>query len=179
MLLSATSADAHKGDDANVGRWIIGVLTHQGFESRDTFYGDSASLYSISPIFHPFPPKAHPKPVGIAFGGTVGNERIFIDEDFAGVTIRHHAVDKTYQPGPLIPNQGFLPTEASIIEVEMWGLGGKTAKEQQDAYKKREQIFTEQRRKVDLKTFAAWEDSPEKMMMDMVGDPNRVQREDR
>lgn len=32
---------------------------------------------------------------------------------------------------------------------------------------------------VDLKTFAAWDDSPEKMMMDMMGDPNRVQREDR
>ncbi|RWW48566.1 hypothetical protein BHE74_00045344, partial [Ensete ventricosum] len=32
---------------------------------------------------------------------------------------------------------------------------------------------------VDLKTFASWEDSPEKMMMDMVSDPNKVRREDR
>ena len=47
----------------------------------------------------------HPKPVGIAFGGTLGNERIFVDEDFATVTIRHHAVDKTYQHGSLIPDQ--------------------------------------------------------------------------
>lgn len=46
-----------------------------------------------------------PKPVGIAFGGTIGNERIFVDEDFARVIIRHHAVDKTYRPGPLFPNQ--------------------------------------------------------------------------
>lgn len=49
--------------------------------------------------------EANPKPVGIGFGGTLGNERIFIDEDFARVSLRHHAVDKTYQPGSLIPNQ--------------------------------------------------------------------------
>lgn len=48
---------------------------------------------------------AHPKPVGIAFGGTSGNERIFMDEDFAKVTVRHHAVDKTYQHCALFPNQ--------------------------------------------------------------------------
>lgn len=43
--------------------------------------------------------------MGIGFGGMIGNERIFMDEDFARVTIRHHAVDKTYKPGSLIPNQ--------------------------------------------------------------------------
>ena len=32
---------------------------------------------------------------------------------------------------------------------------------------------------VDLKTFASWEDSPEKMMMDMMGNPNAVGREER
>lgn len=49
--------------------------------------------------------QSHPKPVGVAFGGTPGNERIFIDEDFAKVTLRHHAVDKTYQSSSLIPDQ--------------------------------------------------------------------------
>ena len=106
--------------------------------------------------------------------------------------------------------QGFLPVEALILDVEVWGLGGRTTKEMQTSYKKREELFTDQRRKVtigrsnstyalefaffdtgnigyfscsylqvDLKTFASWEDSPEKMMMDMVSNPNRVQREDR
>ncbi|KAI8549534.1 hypothetical protein RHMOL_Rhmol06G0032000 [Rhododendron molle] len=121
----------------------------------------------------------HPKPVGVAFGGSVGSERIFIDEDFAKVTVHHHAADKTYQPGSLFPNQGFLPVEALILDVEVWGLAGETAKEVQTSYKKREQLFTEQRRKVDLKTFGNWEDAPEKMMMDMVSDPHRVKREDR
>ena len=31
---------------------------------------------------------------------------------------------------------------------------------------------------LDLKTFANWDDSPEKMMIHMMADPNRVQRED-
>lgn len=44
--------------------------------------------------------------------------------------------------------QGFLPLEALVLEVEIWGLGGRTAKEVQDAHKKREDLFTEQRRKV-------------------------------
>ncbi|XP_051149813.1 uncharacterized protein LOC127264377 [Andrographis paniculata] len=179
-------------------RWVIGALTHQGFESKEMFYGTSGSLYALTPVFHAYLSfgreknfvyshlhttgrvyEPHPKPVGIAFGGSTGNERIFIDEDFARVTVRHHAVDKTYQHGALFPNQGFLPTEALVLEVEAWGLGGRAARKFQDAYKKREELFTEQRRKVDLKTFANWEDSPEKMMMDLMSNPNTVRREDR
>lgn len=198
MMLISGSSDESDNVGIKVQKWIIGALTQQGFENKDLFYGTSGSLYAISPIFDVFSPsgkeknfvyshlhptgklyEANPKPVGIGFGGTLGNERIFVDEDFARVSLRHHAVDKTYQPGSLIPNQGFLAFEASILEVEVWGLGGKAAKEQQVSYKNREQLFTEQRRQVDLKTFASWDDSPEKMMMGMVSDPNKVQREER
>ena len=49
--------------------------------------------------------EAKPKPVGLAFGGSIGNERVFLDEDFSKIIVRHHAYDKTYQPGPLFPNQ--------------------------------------------------------------------------
>ncbi|CAB4265605.1 unnamed protein product [Prunus armeniaca] len=197
MLFSATSGDA-SDSRANERKWTVGALTNQGFENKDIFYGSSGNLYAISPVFHVYPPtgkeknfvyshlhptgrayEPKPKPAGIGFGGSMGNERIFIDEDFSKVTIRHHAADKTYQPGSLFPDQGFLPVEALISEVEVWGLGGRSAKDVQDSYKKREQLFTDQRRKVDLKTFANWEDSPEKMMMDMVSDPNAVRREDR
>ncbi|KZV20147.1 hypothetical protein F511_01004 [Dorcoceras hygrometricum] len=192
MLISAC-------EDANrAGSWIIGALTNQGFENKETFYGNSGSLYTLSPVFqsltssgreknlvysHLHPTgrmyDAHPKPVGIAFGGSTGNERIFMDDDFARVTIRHHAVDKTYQHGTLLPDQGFLPVEATVFEVEVWGLGGATARGIQDSYKKRENLFTQQRRKVDLKTFANWEDSPEKLMMDMMSNPHAVRREER
>ncbi|GAB4852499.1 hypothetical protein Ancab_016713 [Ancistrocladus abbreviatus] len=197
ILISAYSSDGSE-TDTNSRKWIIGALTQHGFENRDVFYGAGGHLFAICPVFHVFSPSGkeknflyshlhpvgrvyepHPKPVGIGFGGTIGNFRVFIDEDFSKVTIRHHAGDKTYQPGSLIPTQGFLPVEASVADVEVWGFGGKTAKEVQTSYKKREELFTEQRRKVDLKTFSSWEDSPEKMMMDMTSDPNRVQREDR
>ncbi|PWA81120.1 TLD-domain containing nucleolar protein [Artemisia annua] len=187
VLISATSED-HS--------WIIGALTHQGYENKDTFYGTSGSLYAISPVFDHFASsgkeknfmyshlhapgyEAKPKPVGLAFGGSMGNERVFIDEDFSRITVRHHAYDKTYQPGPLFPNQGYLPTEAHVLDVEVWGLGGEKIKQLQNSLQKREQLFTEQRRKVDLKTFSNWEDSPEKMMMDMVSNPTAVRREKR
>ncbi|XP_057766073.1 uncharacterized protein LOC130986631 isoform X2 [Salvia miltiorrhiza] len=181
---------------SNARPWIIGALTDEGFENKDIYYGTSGSLYAISPVFHAFLSsgreknfvyshsrgrayEAKPKPVGIGFGGTLGNERIFLDDDFARVTVRHHAIDKTYQHGNLFPNQGFLPTEASVFQVEVWGLGGRSAREVQASYQKREEIFTDQRRKIDLKTFTNWEDSPEKMMMDMVSNPNTVRREER
>ncbi|XP_030446180.2 uncharacterized protein LOC115668977 isoform X2 [Syzygium oleosum] len=197
LLVSGYSGDSHETNTRDK-KWVIGVLIQQGFESRDHFYGSPGNLYAIDPLFSAYLPSGkeknfvyshlhpsarvyepHPKPVGLGFGGTIGNERIIIDEDFARITLRHHAVDKTYQSGPLFPNQGYLPVDAFISEVEVWGLGGTKAKEVQVLFKNREQLFTEQRRKVDLKTFASWEDSPEKMMMDMMNDPNRVQREDR
>jgi hypothetical protein len=45
------------------------------------------------------------KTTGIGFGGEVGKERLWIDEDFTSVTVRHHAVDKTYEYGHLLPEQ--------------------------------------------------------------------------
>ena len=47
--------------------------------------------------------------------------------------------------------QGYLPVEALVSDVEAWALGGKAAKEVQEAYKKREELFTDQRRKVKFK----------------------------
>ncbi|WJX34624.1 hypothetical protein P8452_22723 [Trifolium repens] len=197
ILIAASSGNDHEGNSA-IRKFILGALTNEGLENKDIFYGTTGCLYSLSPVFHVFPPsgkeknfvyshlhptgrgyQSHPAPVGVAFGGSAGNERIFIDEDFSKVTVRHHAVDKTYQSGALFPDQGFLPTEALISEVEVWGLGGKAALDVQNKYKKREELFTDQRRKIDLKTFANWEDSPEKMMMDMMSDPNAARREER
>ncbi|KAJ6399573.1 hypothetical protein OIU77_020182 [Salix suchowensis] len=173
ILISATSGDANE-DCTNSRKWVVDPVFHMCSPSGK----EKNFVYShLHPTGRAY--EARPKPVGIAFGGTIGNERVYIDGDFARVTVRHHAVDKTYQPGSLFPNQGFLPVEALILEVEVWGLGGSKARETQLSYKKREDLFTAQRRKVDMKTFASWEDSPEKMMTDMMADPNRVRREDR
>lgn len=70
-------------------------------------------LHPIGRVYQP-----NPKPVGLAFGGTLGNERIRIDEDFATVTLRHHAVDKTYQHGSLIPNQVDVSSLAQMDELK-------------------------------------------------------------
>ncbi|KAI6688324.1 hypothetical protein NL676_025152 [Syzygium grande] len=189
MLVSGYSGDSHVANNRDK-KWVIGVLIQQGFESRDHFYGSPGNLYAVDPLFNAYSPSGEefqiyshlhpsarvyeprPKPVGLGFGGIIGNERIFIDEDFARITLGIMLWTK-------LINRGYLPVDAFISEVEVWGLGGTKAKEVQVLFKNREQLFTEQRRKVDLKTFASWEDSPEKMMMDMMNDPNRVQREDR
>lgn len=49
MLIAASEA-------SNAARrWIIGALTHQGFENKDSFYGNYGSLYALSPVFNAFP----------------------------------------------------------------------------------------------------------------------------
>jgi hypothetical protein len=37
-------------------RWGIGVLTEEGFENKDTFYGSSGFLCATNPIFHMLQP---------------------------------------------------------------------------------------------------------------------------
>lgn len=64
----------------------------------------------------------------------MGNERVFIDEDFCKIIMRLHAYDKTYQPGPLFPNQGYLLTEAHVLDVEVWGLGGEKIEQLQNSF---------------------------------------------
>ena len=53
MLISASSENSHEGDN-DTKRWIIGALTDQGVENKDTFYGTSGNLFSICPVFRVF-----------------------------------------------------------------------------------------------------------------------------
>lgn len=39
-------------DESMTRTWIIGALTHQGFENKESFYGTSGALYALSPVFH-------------------------------------------------------------------------------------------------------------------------------
>jgi hypothetical protein len=50
ILLSAFSNGGGENVDAGQ-RWGIGVLTEQGFENKDTFYGSSGFLCATYPIF--------------------------------------------------------------------------------------------------------------------------------
>ncbi|XP_024536448.1 uncharacterized protein LOC9630386 [Selaginella moellendorffii] len=179
--------------------WLLAAVIPSGLENKSNFYGTSNScLICLDPEFivlHPTGKEknyvyshktapgggynSRPMPNGIGFGGSMENERIWISDDFSTVTLRHHAVDKTYQAGFILPYQGYAPLCCQVLEVEVWGLGSKTAQERMATFQQREKLFAEQRRKVDLKAFGNWQDSPEKMMMDMVSNPNRPQREER
>lgn len=53
MLIASSSGDAQEGT-TDGEKSIVGALTNQGFENKDTFYGTSGSLYALSPVFHAF-----------------------------------------------------------------------------------------------------------------------------
>lgn len=55
ILISASSGEPREGNSVD-RKWVISALTHQAFESKDIFYGNSGWLYSIGPVFHVFPP---------------------------------------------------------------------------------------------------------------------------
>ncbi|CAM6100499.1 unnamed protein product [Calypogeia fissa] len=200
FLVSASTTDEASSGTTQGQGFTLGALVPGGFTNKESFYGASGScLFSLDPVFLPMRSigreknfvyshknapgqayRAQPKPQGIGFGGSSSKERIWLDEEFGTLLVRHHAVDKTYQAGSLVPNQGYGPTSAKIVDIEVWGLGGKHADEEQARFLNREHLFTEQRRKVDLKTmFGTWANSPEKQMLDMVSNPNAPQREER
>ncbi|KAL3700472.1 hypothetical protein R1sor_018494 [Riccia sorocarpa] len=195
ILISAQT----QGESSAGTTFTIGALIAGGFENKTVAYGASGScLYSVEPLFCPYRSagkdkyyvyshkqnagvgySAQKSVEGIGFGGSYGKERVWLNEDLTTMILRHHAVDKTYHPGALVPGQGFSQITAGVLEVEIWGLGGAKAEEEQAKVLKRENLFSEQRRKVDLAAFGNWENSPEKMMMDMMSDPNRARREER
>lgn len=55
ILVAASSGNAHEGNSID-RKWVLGALTDQGLENKDIFYGTTGCLYSISPVFHVFPP---------------------------------------------------------------------------------------------------------------------------
>lgn len=55
ILVSAMSIDSGQ-NNSNAKRWVVGILTEQGFENKESFYGNSGFLYAISPIFRPLSP---------------------------------------------------------------------------------------------------------------------------
>lgn len=201
MLIKGTSlqnTEEYVTSNVKVEKWLVGAFVREGFENKTVYYGNAGCcLFALDPVMQPLRStgkisnfvyshthvtgtvQQQQKPNGIAFGGDISNGRLWLDEDFSELTVRHHAVDKTYQMGQLLPNQGYAPITGKVLEVEVWGLGGKASKEQQEKFHQRESIFSEQKRKVDLQSFGNWTDAPEKMMMDMVSDPNKVQREER
>lgn len=199
--ISLQNAEESMETDPADETWLLGAIVSDGFENKFSYYGSTGCcLFALDPVMQPFRctgrgsnyvySHAHvantfhnaqllQRPDGIGFGGENGKERLWINDDFSQLIVRHHAVDKTYQPGLLLPQQESMMVKGKVLKMEAWGLGGKVAKEQQENFQQRENLFSAQKRKVDLKAFGNWSDSPEKMMMGLVSDPNKVQREER
>ncbi|KAG0617387.1 hypothetical protein M758_5G186300 [Ceratodon purpureus] len=198
LLISGTSTEGDNNKPTGEN-WVVGALIPGGFDNKEVFYGNSGCcLFAISPHFVPLRStgretnyvyshkrtpgsvyRSNPKPEGVGFGGSQGKERLWLDDEFVNVTVQHHALDKSYHSGSLVPGQGYGPVKGRVGEVEVWGLGGASADEEQAKFQHRENLFSEQRRKVDLKNFGNWKDSPEAMMMDMVSNPSKAAREER
>lgn len=51
VVVHAASGDTHD-DSTNELKWTVGVLTFQGFENRDLFYGSGGNIYALRPVFH-------------------------------------------------------------------------------------------------------------------------------
>ncbi|KAI5063497.1 hypothetical protein GOP47_0022044 [Adiantum capillus-veneris] len=206
VLMLIQGVTLHNMEDSlpdNLGedQWLLGALVSEGFVNNSCFYGSrGCCIFALDPVMKPFRPtgigsnfvyshshaatstsylEQQRGPEGIAFGGDIGKERLLLNDDFMHVIIHHHSLDKTYEAGPLLPNQGYHTIRGKVIDVEVWGFGGAATMEKQAQFQGRKNLFVEQRRKVDLQSFGNWSDSPEKMMMDMVSDPNRGQRQDR
>ncbi|GAQ82889.1 TLD family protein [Klebsormidium nitens] len=172
--------------------WSIAALLPDGLANRRDFFGSSSScLFALKPTFKVFRAtgresnvvfchakvagqgyQTSPLPEGLGLGGSLGKERVWLDDNATPgkVTVRHHAVDKTFQPGALVPDLGYGGVEARVEDVEVWGLGGSQADDKQRAYLEREQRFQEQRRKIDMKKFAeSWQDSPDRLILEWGG----------
>lgn len=54
LLLVSASGGVEQEGTSSERKWVIGAILQQGFENRDTFYGSSGNLFSISPVFHAF-----------------------------------------------------------------------------------------------------------------------------
>eukprot|EP00250_Pteridium_aquilinum_P000904 c11084_g1_i1 orf=105-1715(+) len=196
--VTAHSVDDNTREELGEEKWLVGALVKEGFENKNCYYGSrGCCIFALDPVMQPFHPSGmgsnfvyshshvatstsylqqQKGPEGIAFGGDIGKERLFLDKDFMHLTVRHHAVDKTYESGHLLPNQGYGIIKGKVLDVEVWGLGGAATREKQAKFQDRKNLFVEQKRKIDLRN---WADSPEKMMMNMMSDPNRAQRQER
>lgn len=203
ILIQGTTlhgVEASSTENLSEEKWLVGALLSEGFMNKNCYYGGrECCLFALDPVMQPFRPSGigsnfvyshshvatstsylqQKGPEGIAFGGDIGKERLFLDEDFLHLNIRHHALDKTYEAGNFLPNQGYATVKGKVLDVEVWGLGGAATREKQAKFQNRKNLFAEQNRKVDLQSFGDWADSPEKMMMNMVADPNRAQRQER
>lgn len=146
---------------------VLGVFYASVWREELAYYGNSSSLvlFSLAPklsFFPAFRGKGSPNliylntrkipnskyPVGLGFGGTdFGSFRLWIDQEFASKSSTCDA-DQTFPIGPL---HGSYDSHLKIECIEVWGLGGQKALQDQQEYRQAQEQMINQSRKVDKK----------------------------
>jgi len=126
------------------GKALLGAFTSAPWKECHGFQGDLDSfLFQLAPRVRVMPPIGKDKnfmfmhskdvhssivpesglhPHGIGFGGTLEKPRLFIPESFENCSAGY--LDRTFQPGHLLPETELEKFELSSLEV--WGVGGDT-----------------------------------------------------
>eukprot|EP01126_Amoeba_proteus_P006764 TRINITY_DN12370_c0_g1_i2.p1 TRINITY_DN12370_c0_g1~~TRINITY_DN12370_c0_g1_i2.p1 ORF type:complete len:478 (+),score=81.56 TRINITY_DN12370_c0_g1_i2:336-1769(+) len=158
---------------------IFGAYVSVAWHPRSSHYKDSNSfLFSLLPnlaiyrsvgennfYFYDVKTKFSNIPQGIGFGGRLEHFRLFVTNDLSNGYAT--GIDSTYERGKLSSETNF-----NISNLEIWGMGGKEAKEKQIASRKaREEQMS--KRKVNAAVAYSggngWEDGADKFIMDLAG----------
>ena len=121
---------------------ILGASAEAPWKEANHFYGGSAGfLFQLCPalkVFRPMGRDSHfmylhtdftgskldvdvnGRPHGLGFGGDMKKPRLFIPESFEQCSADF--LDKTFQPGELVPPEDLEKFEIKCLEV--WGVGG-------------------------------------------------------
>lgn len=164
----------------NTKREVFGAYVTHVWRTTSSFQGDAECfLFSFTPNFNVYRSTGVEKnyaylfttkntfsnfPVGLGFGGTTKQFRLYVDDDLLKGESR--ASCTTYRPGTLSSDVLF-----EVLQIEVWGCGGNAADEAQATARKRNEKHLEKRRKVNRKMMAdgGWENSADKFLMDLVG----------
>ncbi|KAM3129052.1 hypothetical protein pb186bvf_018830 [Paramecium bursaria] len=149
------------------GSIVFGAYNPANWSDGLKFQGDSGCfLFSLSPGFKQFMSNGTQQnycylntkqidkskyKVGMGFGGNNDHTsfRIWIDDEIETKS-KVSSEDDTYQPGYLA---GDIEGKINILKLEVWGLGGQQALEQQNQFRKERMEELERMRKVDKKAF--------------------------
>jgi hypothetical protein len=158
-------------------REIFGAFIATPWEMSSNYWSNSnCFLFGVAPVLairhgssHSQPNFAYffnnkksftGKPVGIGFGGTVGNFRLWIDEDLLTGTVR--TMDPTYENGTIASNPAF-----DIASIEVWGSCTEYAQQQLLRERRLREKDSERARKAMGKD--GWNEGADKFIMDLVG----------
>ena len=149
---------------------ILGAIIGEGIKEKAEFYGTSSTyLYTLCPSFRTFRSSASSSeanfvycntkilrstkyPAGLGFGGnTTEGFRLWLDLDLDRSYVTTSCF--TFEEGEILPTESGVREPLRIAVIEMWGFGGRTARESKEKADFSERTRLENMRKVDKAAF--------------------------